>query len=156
MGRESININTNMKIIIREAKKEDIGAIRDLIKYLMKVEEVEDIEENVRKIIEDRILPSLDSDTARTFVAEIDGKVAGMLLVELKRGLVLSLAYIAVYPKNQNQGVGRELLKKAEEYARSKDIHILEGLVHKDNQKSRDFHEKNGFKLFGYNLRKEI
>ena len=122
----------------------------------MQVEEVENVEGNVEKIMKDRILPSIDSDTAITFVAEVGGKVVGVLLVEIKRGLVLSLAYIAVYPENQKLGVGKKLLEKAEEYAKSKNIHILEGLIHKDNQKSREFHEKNGFELFGYNLRKEI
>lgn len=148
-----------MKIIqakIRDAEIKDIEVIRGLIEYLMKVEEVEDIGGNVEKIMKDRISPSLNPDTSKTFVAEINSKIVGMLLVELKRGLVLSLAYIAIYPENQNQGIGSKLLEKAEEYARSKGIHILEGLIHKDNKKSRKFHEGKGFKLFGYNLRKEI
>ena len=144
------------QVKIREANTNDLEVIRELVKYLMQVEEVEDIEGNVEKIMKDRILQSMNSDTARTFVAEVDGRVMWVLLVEIKRGLVLSLAYIAVYPENQKQGIGKILLEKAEEYARSKNIHILEGLIHKDNQKSREFHEKNGFKLFGYNLRKEI
>lgn len=149
----------NMKIIqakIRDAETKDTEAIRGLIEYLMKVEEAEDIVENVEKIMKDRISPSFNSDISKTFVAEINNKVVGMLLVESKRGLVLSLAYIAIYLENQNQRIGSKLIERAEEYARSKGIHILEVLIHKDNKKSRKFHESRGLKLFGYNLRKEI
>lgn len=155
MGRRDKNMETKHKI--RGAEAKDIEAIRGLIKYLMKIEGVEDVDKNVKKIVDDRILPSLNSEEAKTLVAEDPhGKIIGLLLVEIKRGLALSLAYIVIYSENQRQGVGKKLLEKAEEYAKSKNIHVLEGLVHKDNQKSRDFHEKNGFKLFGYNLRKEI
>lgn len=144
-----------MQVKIRDAEAKDIEAIRGLVDYLMKVEEAKDIRGNAEKIMRDRILPSLKSDISKTFVAEIDGRVVGFLLVEAKRNLVLSLAYIAIYPENHNQGIGGKLLEKTEEYAKDKDIHILDVLVHKDNKKSRKFHESKGFKLFGYNLRKE-
>ncbi len=146
------------KIKIREAEfnDSDIEAIRDLVFYLMQVEEVEDIDWNVNKIINDRVLPSLKTENSKTFVAEINDKIVGFLLIEIKRDLVLSLVYISVYPEYQRKGIGKKLLEKAEEYARTKNIHILEVLIYKDSHSSRKFHEKNGFSLFGYNLRKKI
>ena len=146
----------NKQVTIRTAAEKDIPAITRLVEYLMQVEEADDIEFHTTKIVKERIIPSLDSDTARTFVAEIGEKIAGVHLVELKNNIVASLAYIAIAPEYQGAGIGSQLIGAAEDYARDKGIHILQTIVHKDNNKSKEFHEKLGYKFFGYVLRKEI
>lgn len=92
----------------------------------------------------------------KTFIAEQKNKIAGFLLVELKHGLVASLAYAVVNPDFQKQGIGKKLIEQAINFARDKKIHIIDVLVHKDNQNSKEFYERLGFELFGYHLRKEI
>jgi len=144
------------QIIIRTATKKDIPAITRLVEYLMQVEEAEGIEFHTAKIVKERIIPSLDSNTARTFVAEMGGKIIGTNLVEIKNNIVASLAYIAVAPEYQGAGIGSRLIGAAEDYAKSKGIHIVQTIVHKDNKKSKKFHQKLGYKFFGYVLRKEI
>ena len=43
---------------IREAEQTDVEPIRELIEYLMKVEETDDVEWNTETIMRDRIIPS--------------------------------------------------------------------------------------------------
>jgi ribosomal protein S18 acetylase RimI-like enzyme len=141
---------------IREAEQTDVESIRELIEYLMKVEETDDVEWNTETIMRDRIIPSFGSETSKTFVATLDEKIVGAQLVEIKNNLVASLAYIAVAPDHQGSGIGSKLIKASEEYAKNKGIHIVQTIVHKDNEKSKEFHEKLGYEFFGYVLRKEI
>ena len=63
-------MENKQQITIRTAAEKDIPAITRLVEYLMQVEEAEDIEFHTTKIVDERIVPSLNSDTARTFVAE--------------------------------------------------------------------------------------
>jgi ribosomal protein S18 acetylase RimI-like enzyme len=146
----------NNKLQLERLPKKEISAITRLVEYLMQVEEAEDIEFHTAKIVKERIIPSLDSDTARTFVAEIEGKIIGVNLVEIKNNIVALLAYIAVSPEYQGAGIGSQLIGAAEDYARSKSIRIVQTIVHKDNKKSKKFHQKLGYDFFGYVLRKEI
>lgn len=151
-------MNQDLKIIIREAanNSKDLKEIRGLVSYLMKSEKTDDIDGDTEKIMRDRIMPGFDADIGKTFVAEYAGKIIGVLLIEFRHGLVAAIAYSAIYPEYQRQGIGTMLVEKSAEFAKSKGIKIMSVLIDKDNKNSRAFHEKNGFKLFGYSLRKEI
>lgn len=76
-------------------------------------------------------------------------------MAELKNGLVASLAYIVVEPEYQGEGIGSRLVGAAEEYAKANGIRVVQAIVHKDNEKSKEFHEKLGYEFFGYVLQKE-
>lgn len=149
---------SRVKIIIREIANnpKDLEEVRSLICYLMKSEKTDDVDGDTEKIMRDRIIQGFDADIGKTFVAEYAGKIIGVLLIELRHRLVAAIAYSAVYPEYQRQGIGTILVEKAAEFAKSKGIKIMSVLIDKDNKNSRAFHEKNGFKLFGYSLRKEI
>jgi ribosomal-protein-alanine N-acetyltransferase len=57
-----------------------------------------------------------------TWVAEDDGKIAGFAIVEWSReraGMIAYLQTIEVAPEARGQGVGRELLRRAEDSARA-------------------------------------
>ncbi|MFH1175501.1 MAG: GNAT family N-acetyltransferase [bacterium] len=146
------------KIIIREAENnsKDLKQIEDLVKYLMQVENAENIESNVQKIMQDRIMPAFDHEIGKIFVAEHKNKIVGFLLVELKFNLVASLAFTAINPIYQRQGIGTKLVDAVIKFSKSKNVHIISVLIDKENNNSKAFHEKIGFKLFGYSLRKEI
>ncbi|MBI5401271.1 GNAT family N-acetyltransferase [Candidatus Wolfebacteria bacterium] len=144
-------------IKIRQAKKEDIIDIGNLTKYLMKVEEVDNINEQTRLILRQRILPTFDKrNNNKVIIAEIDKKIIGYVLVETVNKLVASMVYIVVSPIFQKKGIGKKLIKGAEDYLKKKRIKILQATIHKDNKKSKKFHEKMGFDFFGFIMRRQI
>jgi ribosomal protein S18 acetylase RimI-like enzyme len=144
-------------IKIRQAAKSDIKNIKSLTRYLMKIEEVDDINKQTQLIINQRILPTFNKKSDnKVIIAEIDKKVAGYVLVEMLNKLAASMVYIVVGPEFQKMGIGRKLIKGAEDYLKKKKIKILQATVHKDNEKSKKFHEKMGFVFFGFVMRKRI
>lgn len=122
----------------------------------MKAERVDNIRKQTDLIIENRINPTFSGNKNKVFIAEYNKKALGLALVEIKHGLVASIPYLVVDPCCQKMGVGRKLVNHVAKYAKSQKIRILEVLIHKDNKKSRKFHEKLGFHLFGFTLRKKI
>ena len=145
-----------MKIIIRGARRGDVEAIKELVEYLMRVEDAGDIKKQSNIIVKRRIVTSLNNPRSKTFVAIAGNKIVGFLLIELKNNLVASLAYVAVDPKYHGLDIGRMLVARGAQYAKTKKIKTLQCIIHKDNKKSEAFHKKLGFKLFGYMLRKRI
>lgn len=143
-------------IKIRQAKKEDIGDIKNLTKYLMKVEEVGNINEQTELILKQRILPTFNKGNNKVIIAEFDEKVIGYVLVEMVNKLVASMVYIVINPIFQKKGIGKKLIKGAEDYLKKKKIKIIQATVHKDNKKSKRFHEKIGFDFFGFIMRRKI
>lgn len=148
-------ISKNIKI--RQAKKEDIRDIKNLTKYLMKVEEVDNINKQTKIILKQRILPTFNKENNnKIIIAEIDKKVIGYVLVERVNKLAASMVYIVVNHNFQEMGIGKKLIKGVGDYLKKKKIKILQATIHKDNKKSKKFHEKMGFEFFGFIMRKRI
>lgn len=143
-------------ILIRQAIKSDLKNIKPLVKFFLKVEKTGNIIKETDLLIKKRIKPALSSSNAKVFVAEVNKKIIAFLSVEFRHGLVAYLAYLAVDPKYQKFGIGSQLVKHASNYSKKIGIKILQTLAHKDNKGSKKFHEKLGFKFFGYTLRKKI
>lgn len=148
-------ISKNIKI--RQAKRSDIKGVESLTKYLMKIEEVDDINKQTQLILHHRILPTFKKKTDnKVIVAEINKKIVGYVLVERLNKLAASMVYIVVGLEFQKMGVGKKLIKGAENYLKKKKIKIIQVTVHKDNKKSKKFHEKIGFDFFGFIMRRKI
>ncbi|MEK7149889.1 MAG: GNAT family N-acetyltransferase [Patescibacteria group bacterium] len=144
-------------IKIRQAKRNDIKSIESLTKYLMAIEEVDDVNKETQLILHHRILPTFNKKTDnKVVVAEIDKKIAGYVLVERLNKLAASMVYIVVGPEFQKIGVGKNLVKGAEDYLKKKKFKVLQATIHKDNKKSKKFHEKIGFEFFGFVMRHKI
>lgn len=79
-------------------------------------------------LIEARI-SELDEDREAVFVAEIDGRIAGFIHVERYRLLycedMANILGLAVAGDYQRRGLGKALLKKAEQWAENNDIHVM-------------------------------
>lgn len=93
-----------------------------------------------KKLIETRVESGF-----HFFVAEIDGEVVGFLDLEEMRHSV-KVWGLCVAPKFRNRGVGRALMKKAEEFA--KEIG-KEGLWLYTKDEKVGFYEKLGFVRLG-------
>lgn len=92
----------------------------------------------------------IERATARTIVAEIDGRIAGYCMVLFRKGGGVARLYsIAVDPERAGSGVGRILLEKAEEAAYDNDRIILRLEVREDNPRAIALYERAGFRRIG-------
>lgn len=144
------------KVFIRPAQPSDRKGIKRLIRYLMKVEQVDRPEQQAKLVVKQRITPALHTSKNCVLVAESGGEIIGVILIEMKRNGVAYFPYLVIDSQYQHTGVGRCLLKSAEEYARLRKATVVETMIHKDNGRSRRFHEKLGFRLFGFVFRKKV
>jgi aminoglycoside 6'-N-acetyltransferase I len=89
------------------------------------------------------------------FVAEVDGRVVGFVEVGLRShadgcDTAQPVGFVEgwyVEPEHRRQGVGRALIRSAEEWARSKGCHELASDTWIDHELSQHAHEALGFEV---------
>jgi GNAT superfamily N-acetyltransferase len=143
-------------MVIREFEKRDLEAARSLLEYVMKVEAVKNPKENVEEMLKERFLSPSTASKNIVLVADASDRAVGLLLLECAPLKTARITYIVVDPEFQNKGVGKALIEKAAIAAREQGASGLEVLIHKDNVRSREFHQHIGFLPFGYVLRKAL
>lgn len=126
--------------IIRAAKSSDLRAL---------------VEVEYRCFDSDRITPRafrylLTKGRATTLIAEIDGRVAGYIMVLHNAGTSLARLYsFAVLPEFRSRGVGGILLNAAEAAARDHDCVTMRLEIRKDNASGISLYKKFGYRQFG-------
>ncbi|MNU60176.1 acetyltransferase [compost metagenome] len=127
----------NLKINIRKEEKEDFKVVFDLIQRAFENEEFTDHQEQFlveRLRNSDAFVPEL------SLVAEIDGEIAGYVLLtklkiiadDLKETASLAMAPVAVLPEYQGKGIGGQLILAAHEKAKELGFHSIILLGHQD------------------------
>ncbi|QIK36777.1 GNAT family N-acetyltransferase [Caldichromatium japonicum] len=87
---------------------------------------------------------------AITLLAELDGEVAGYVLVLLNRATAVARLYsIAVAPEARGRGIGRALAAAAEQAALAADRAYLRLEIRGDNLASQSLFEGAGYRRFG-------
>ena len=87
------------------------------------------------------------------YVASVNEKIIGFVIVEPENTESLEITWLAVDPSHQAHGIGSNLIEFVESEAKNKGFADLEvkTLAETDGdegyQKTRKFYEKNGFKL---------
>ena len=85
-----------------------------------------------------------------SLVAEVDGRLAGYVLVETRRNArVARLSSIAVAPGASRSGSGRRLAEAAERAVRERDCDRLRLEVRADNARAIALYEKAGYRRTG-------
>ena len=80
-----------------------------------------------------------------------DGEIRGYALVLFHRGTPLARLYsIAVAPRWRGKGIGRVLMKAAEEAARDRDAAYMRLEVRADDKDTQEFYKRLGYRPFGY------
>lgn len=68
----------------------------------------------------------------------------------------LYISHIAVLPNYQNQGLSKEMLRFSDDYARGKNIHLVELHYWTNNDIAKETYRKNGFVIYNEIAQKKL
>lgn len=135
-----------MGTIIRDAKKDDMPAVLELIKELAIFEKEPDAVTTTVETLEREGFG--DQPLFHAFVAEVEGRIEGMALVYYRfstwKGRTLHLEDLIVREEKRGTGLGNALYKKVIEYAAEQQLKRVEWVVLDWNKNAIDFYERSG------------
>ena len=159
-----------MLSVIRKATAKDIPRIKELWDSLMSYHErfgygrgIFEYKKNADALHTKFIRKQLRRRNAAIFVAELDGKVAGYVNVEV--GTIPPIyvhdkeAYlcgIVVDNEYRRKGIGKALMKEAEGWAKKKGLYSIALTVHTGNKGAYTTYKKSGFKELNLKMVKII
>jgi ribosomal protein S18 acetylase RimI-like enzyme len=86
------------------------------------------------------------------FIARLDSKIVGALLLLKTRPRTMEIMNISVYEEYQNKGIGKQLINNAIEYAKKNKIHTLEIGTGNPGVIQMMLYQKCGFRIVGVEL----
>lgn len=107
----------------------------------------------------------LEDKKSLLLVALIDDRIVGFVsaFIEKETGNNVTYGYHRVYtcdlyilPDYQRQGVGSQLIKEVEKWAKNRKLSDLAVLVYNFNKKAADFYEKQGYKPYSTQFTKKL
>ena len=135
-----------MKINIREAKREDMKAVLELIQELAVFEKEPDaVIITEANLIKDGFE---ENPAFKCFVAEADGNIEGMALVYERystwKGRTVHLEDLIVRDKFRGKGLGSALYTRVIKYGHEKGVKRVEWVVLDWNTGAIDFYNRSG------------
>lgn len=131
---------------IREAVKEDMPAVLELIKELAIFEKEPDAVITTVETLEKEGFS--ENPLFHCFVAELDGKIEGIALVYFRfstwKGRTLHLEDLIVREEKRGLGLGSALYKEVISYAHQQGLQRVEWVVLDWNQNAIEFYERSG------------
>lgn len=135
-----------MKTIIRDAQKEDMPAVLELIKELAAFEKEPDAVITTVEVLENEGFG--ENPLFHVFVAEVEGNIEGMALVYYRfstwKGRTLHLEDLIVREEKRGTGLGNALYRRVIEYAAEQRLKRVEWVVLDWNKHAIDFYERSG------------
>jgi ribosomal protein S18 acetylase RimI-like enzyme len=86
------------------------------------------------------------------FIARLDSKIVGALLLLKTRPRTMEIMNISVYEEYQNKGIGKQLINKAIEYAKENKVQSLEIGTGNPGVIQMMLYQKCGFRIVGVEL----
>jgi len=134
-----------MEYQIREAKREDMPKVLELIIELAKHENAEN---EVEISVEDLKTEGFDNGNFKCFVADVDGKLAGMALVYFRfstwKGRTVHLEDLIVTESMRGTGLGGALYNQVVKYGYEHGVKRVEWVVSEGNKNAIEFYENTG------------
>ncbi|MDT0687926.1 GNAT family N-acetyltransferase [Autumnicola psychrophila] len=134
-----------MEYTIREARKEDMAAVLNLIKELAAYENSSD---EVEVEIEDLEKEGFENGNFKCFVADVEGTIEGMALVYFRfstwKGRTVHLEDLIVRESMRGTGLGGALYQKVVEYGHENGVKRVEWVVSEGNRNAIEFYENTG------------
>jgi ribosomal protein S18 acetylase RimI-like enzyme len=146
------------RMIIRQARNDDLEAMTGLLQELFK-QESDFTPDPVKQLSGLKRL--LSSSSAIIFVAEYNGEVAGMCTVQkvistAEGGLTGLLEDMVVTMRHRENGIGWALITRAEEWAKKQGLLRLQLLAEADNTGALKFYDRAGWQKTGLICRRKI
>lgn len=157
-----------MSHIIREYTNQDVEGIKSCIVELQEFERLMDPHrlEGIKVAHEylEHLLEICEAGHGKIFVVEIDENIVGMISMYIEEDKkhfrkTHRFAYISdliVMKEYQDQGITKELLEKATEYATSKNVSTIHASILKGHEESLAGYLRNGFHEFEIRVRKHV
>ncbi|MDN3596171.1 GNAT family N-acetyltransferase [Zunongwangia endophytica] len=134
-----------MEYQIREAKREDMPHVLELIMELAKHENAPD---QVEISVEDLETEGFDHGNFKCFVADVDGKISGMALVYFRfstwKGRTVHLEDLIVTESMRGTGLGGALYNQVVKYGYEHGVKRVEWVVSEGNKNAIEFYENTG------------
>jgi ribosomal protein S18 acetylase RimI-like enzyme len=86
------------------------------------------------------------------FIAKLNNKIVGALLVLKTRPKTMEIMNVSVYEQYQNNGIGKQLIMKAVEFAKRSNIKVLEIGTGNPGIIQMMLYQKCGFRIVGVEL----
>jgi PhnO protein len=140
-----------------EIRKIEIGDLDEVYKLLNKLYDNKLKYEIFSKIYKEKV-----SDNNSYYIVAIsNGKIVGILTSEIQtklhRAKKQSFIEDLIVEKNyRNNGIGKELLQNAIEYAKKQDCEVVELTCYLQNDNAHRFYENNGFIKHSYKFKKYL
>lgn len=140
---------------IREITPKDSGNLAQLISEVEMTSDSMLFEAGERKISEEQFRKRIESfgqDASTILVAELQGKLVGYLIVvagNANRTKHAAYLVIGVSAEHRGQGIGSQLFKKLDTWAKDHQLHRLELTVMESNSAGIALYQKNGFEIEG-------
>lgn len=141
-----------MDVIVRKAELRDIDAMVELLNYLL-------TEDGGLPIVEDKLRAGIklviESDIADYFVAEFDGRVAGMcclhrFISSVQGGYVGVVEDVVVFEEYKGRGIANKMMSHMEKFAKDIGLTRLSLQVLKDNDPAISLYKKHNWEDTGY------
>lgn len=130
---------------IREAQKEDMPQVLELIKELAAYENASD---EVEIKVEDLEKEGFEHGNFKCFVADVNGKLEGMALVYFRfstwKGRTVHLEDLIVRETMRGTGLGGALYRRVVQYGHENGVRRVEWVVSEGNKNAIEFYENTG------------
>lgn len=134
-----------MNYTIREATREDMPEVLNLIKELAAYENASD---EVEIKVEDLEKEGVEEGNFKCFVADVEGKLEGMALVYFRfstwKGRTVHLEDLIVRESMRGTGLGGALYRRVVNYGHENGVRRVEWVVSEGNKNAIEFYENSG------------
>ncbi|CAH9049785.1 dTDP-fucosamine acetyltransferase [Pseudoalteromonas holothuriae] len=141
------------QVIIREAHTGDHPFIFSLSPHLAEVAQLPWHTDQAIKKMQDEYIAQMLTPTNKptlTLIAEVDSTTLGFIHVRthtdgISGELCATVPLLAVSPKSQGLGLGKQLMTSAEQWAKKLGCRLLHLEVFANNTAARGFYQQQGF-----------
>lgn len=134
-----------MNYTIREAKREDMPEVLELIKELAAYENASS---EVEIEVKDLETEGFEEGNFKCFVADVEGKIEGMALVYFRfstwKGRTVHLEDLIVRESMRGTGLGGALYRRVVKYGHENGVRRVEWVVSEGNKNAIEFYENTG------------
>lgn len=152
-----------MNINYRLLSKEDVigysGDLRELMDIILKENITQEYSQNISEVYISKLPEYIENNSAILVGAFDKNKLVGFhwgYYVNVFNEKRIHSNFIGCFNEYQGIGVAQNMIKLMEQTAIENNVYIIEAMVTVENDKSMNFHKKNGFEIERVKMRKNL